>query len=326
MVDVTFIGGGPVGLFGACCAGLHGLSAKIIEAMPQLGGQLAALYPEKYIYDVGGFPKILAKDLVANLIEQAMRFKPAVCTGERALELYGDVQSGFTVVTDRAVHRTRTVVCTVGLGAFTPRRLDAPGVKEFEGRGVYYFVSRLADFAGQRVLIAGGGDSAVDWALALLPIAASVTLVHRRGTFRAQEASVQAMMDSAVDVRLFHEISRLEGDERLRTAWIVDNRSGSECSLQVDACILALGFTPDLGPVTRWGIGVVDDRIPVGPAGETNVPGIFAAGDAVDYPGKLKLIASGFGEVATAVAQAKRYIDPNARIHIHSTHVKLPVG
>ena len=320
-VDVTFIGGGPVGLFGACCAGLHSMSAKIIEALPHLGGQPAALYPEKYIYDVPAFPKILAKDLIANLIEQAMQFDPVVCTGERALELRGDVERGFEVVTDRGVHPTRTVICTVGLGAFVPRRLGVPGEERFEGRGVHYFVTRLADFRERRVLIVGGGDSAVDWALALAPLAASVVLVHRRGTFRAQENSVETLFASPVDVRLFHEVRRIEGDDCVRRVVLAENRSGEETTLEVDAVILALGFTPDLGPVSTWGFDLNEDRIRVATTGETSIPGVFAAGDAVDYPGKLKLIAGGFGEVATAVAQAKRYVDPKARLQIHSSNL-----
>ncbi len=325
-VDITIIGGGPVGLFGACCAGLHGLSTKIIEALPQLGGQLAALYPEKYIYDVAGFPKVLAKDLVANLTEQAMQFNPSVCTGERALELRQEGKEGFTIVTDRAHHRTRAVICTVGLGAFSPRRLDVPGVADFEGRGVHYFVSSLSDFADQRLLIVGGGDAAVDWALALEPIAAAITLVHRRGAFRAQQSSVDALFASSVEVKLFHEVRQITGDDRLQRAVIFENRSGAETALGVDAVILALGFTPDLGPISTWGLHVNEDRICVNSAGETNIPGVFAAGDAVDYPGKLKLIAGGFGEVATAVAQAKRYIDPSARLQIHSTNLKIPAN
>lgn len=320
-VDITLIGGGPVGLFGACCAGLHGMSTKIIEALPQLGGQPAALYPEKYIYDIAGFPKITGKDLITNLTKQAMQFEPAVCTDERAIELHGNSHDGFTIVTDKAVHRTRTIVCTVGLGAFTPRRLAAEGIKQFEGRGVYYFISRLSDFEGQHLLIVGGGDAAVDWALAMEPIAASVTLAHRRGTFRAQQANVDRLMSSSVDVKLFHELTRLEGNDRPQQATLSNTSAGTETTLPVDAVILALGFTPNLGPISTWGLELKDNRICVSTTGETNIPGIFAAGDAVEYPGKLKLIAGGFGEVATAVAQAKRYVDPNARIQIHSTNV-----
>lgn len=320
-VDITLIGGGPVGLFGACCAGLHGMSAKIIEALPQLGGQPAALYPEKYIYDVAGFPKILAKDLIENLTKQAMQFKPTVCTNERALELHGNVEEGFTIITDKAAHRTKAVVCTVGLGAFSPRRLNVPGVDTFEGRGVTYFVSRLAQFKDQRVLIVGGGDAAVDWALALEPVASSVTLAHRRGTFRAHQSSVERLLESSVDVKLFHEMTRLEGGNRPERATLINNRSGNETTMPIDAVILALGFTPNLGAINQWGLQLKDNRICVSTTGETNIPGVFAAGDAVEYPGKLKLIAGGFGEVATAVAQAKRYVNPDARIQIHSTNI-----
>lgn len=323
VVDVLIIGGGPVGLFGATCAGLHGMSTTVIEALPELGGQPMALYPEKYIYDVAGFPKILAKDLIANLIEQAERFNPTFCTNERALELYGNIDQGFSVVTDRSIHRARTVVCTVGLGAFTPRRHDAPGVEAFEGKGVYYYVPRLGDLANQRILIVGGGDAAVDWALALEPIAQSITLIHRRGTFRALQKSVDVLMESRVDVRLFHDLCAVEGDEKVRRAVVRDSREGTQTSLEVDAVILSLGFTPDLGPVATWNMELADGHICVDSRGESSVAGIFAAGDAVTYPGKLRLIAGGFGEVATAVAGAKRYVDPDARVQIHSSNMSL---
>lgn len=323
LVDITFVGGGPVGLYGAFYAGMQGLSARIIEALPQLGGQLTALYPEKHIYDVGGFPKVLAKDLAARLIEQSQRFNPEICLDERVLDLSKTPSGVFRLLTTRGERLSKTVVLTAGIGAFEPRRLDAPGVLELEGKGVYYTVLNLSEFAGKSVLIVGGGDSAVDWALELEPIAKKVTLIHRRNAFRAHPTSVDQMMDSRVDVKVHYELRRVEGEGRVEGAVIFDNRDDTEEAIDVDAVVLALGFTPDLGPIHNWGIEMEGDEIPVDQTGATNVKGVFAAGDIVTYPGKLKLIASGFGEVATAVGQAKRLINPDARIHIHSSNLKI---
>lgn len=327
LVDITFIGAGPTGLYGTYYAGLHGLSTRIIEALPQLGGQLAALYPEKYIYDVGGFPKILAKELVANLIEQATQYNPDIRLGERVVELGVKEGEPFELKTDTgSIYPTKTVVITAGIGAFSPRRLEVPGIEAYEGKGIYYTVSDAAKFAGASVLVIGGGDSAVDWALMLENTARQVTLIHRRKDFRAHAESVNQLMRSKVQVKVHHELRSVHGGERLERAVIYDNRDGSETELEVDAIVCALGFTPDLGPLKEWGLEIVDDSIPVKSTGETNIPGVFAAGDIATYPGKLKLIASGFGEAATAVGQAKRIIDPKARIHIHSTNVKPPAA
>ncbi len=323
LVDITFVGGGPVGLYGAFYAGMQGLSARIIEALPQLGGQLTALYPEKHIYDVGGFPKVMAKDLAAKLIEQSQRFNPIVCLNERVLDLIQTPSGEFCLRTTRGDRYSKTVVLTAGIGAFEPKRLDVPGVLELEGRGVYYTVLNLSDFADKSVLIVGGGDSAVDWALELEPIARRVTLIHRRKAFRAHQTSVDKMMDSRVDVKVHYELRRIEGEDRVEGAVIYDNRDDTEEAIGVDAVVLALGFTPDLGPIHDWGIEMEGDEIPVDQTGATNIRGVFAAGDIVTYPGKLKLIASGFGEVATAVGQAKRLISPDARIHIHSSNLKI---
>lgn len=324
-VDITFIGAGPTGLYGAYYAGLHGLSTRIIEALPQLGGQLAALYPEKYIYDVGGFPKVLAKELVANLIEQATQYDPEIRLGERVEELVVTEGEPFVLKTHTGrAYPTKTVVITAGIGAFSPRRLEVPGIEEYEEKGIYYTVSDASQFSGASVLVIGGGDSAVDWALMLEGVARQVTLIHRRKDFRAHAESVNQLMRSKVEVKVHHELRSVQGDERLRRAVVYDNRDNSETELEVDAIVCALGFTPNLGPLKEWGIEIVDDTIPVKSTAETNIRGVFAAGDIATYPGKLKLIASGFGEVATAVGQAKRIIDPKARIHIHSTNVKRP--
>lgn len=321
-VDVTFVGGGPVALYGLFYAGMLGLSTRVIESLPELGGQLTALYPEKKIYDVPGFPSVLARDLVAQLRQQASRFLQDVRTGETVQHLRPLADGGYLLQTGVGEYPSRTVIITSGAGAFTPRKLQLPEAEQFEGRGIQYTVSRLEDFRNRSVLVVGGGDSAVDWALTLQPVAARVTLIHRRGQFRAAWESVQQLLNSGVDVRLYHEIKRLEGGERLEAAVIYDNRSGEECRLPVDEIVLALGYVPNLGPIRSWGLELEGDSIVVRSDMSTNLPGIFAAGDVVTYPGKVKLIATGFGEVATAVASARRFVNPAARTPVHSSSLK----
>lgn len=323
--DVTIIGGGPVGLFGAFYAGLRGMRVKIIDSLPELGGQLTALYPEKYVYDMPGFPEVLAKDLAAQLIRQAMRFKPTVCLEERA-ETLERVDDLWVITTSKGVrHYTRTIVICAGAGAFTPRKLDAEGVAEFEGKGVYYGVRDKSIFAGKRLLIVGGGDSAVDWALNLYPIAQEVTLIHRRDEFRAHEHSVQELRRSPVRVLTPYEIRRVYGNGQLEGAIIFHNKTQEELNLPVDAVILNLGFVASLGPIKSWGLELQGNQIVVDEYMRTNLPGVYAAGDVCTHPGKLKLIATGVGEVCTAVNHAKSVIDPNAKMFPgHSSDMQLP--
>lgn len=323
--DITIIGGGPVGLFGAFYAGLRGMRTKIIDSLPELGGQLTALYPEKYVYDMPGFPEVLAKDLAAQLIRQAMRFQPTVCLEERAeqLQRVGDI---WAITTSKGItHYTRTVVICAGAGAFTPRKLEAEGVAEFEGRGVYYGVRDKSMFAGKRLLIVGGGDSAVDWALNLYPIAREVTLIHRRNEFRAHERSVQELRRSPVRILTPYEIRRVVGNGHVERAIIFHNKTQEELELPVDAVILNLGFVASLGPIKNWGLKLQGNQIVVDEFMRTNLPGVYAAGDVCTYPSKLKLIATGVGEVCIAVNHAKSVIDPNAKMFPgHSSDMQLP--
>lgn len=313
LYDITIVGGGPVGLYGLYTAGMRGMRAKVIDALPELGGQVTAMYPEKYIYDVGGFPKVLGKTFIQGCKEQGLAAKPTVVLNETVQHLERLPQGTFRLITDKGEHLTRTVVFAVGIGAFRPKTLPAPGVKEFEGRGVSYFVTDIGRYAGKRVLIVGGGDSAVDWANMLKTRASRVTLIHRRGEFRAHEGSVQEMMDGKVDVRTFHELKEIRGVDRVTGATIYDNRTKAETSLDLDEVILSLGFTADLGPIKECGLRFENDLIVVNTKMETNIPGVYGAGDCVTYPGKLKLIATGFGEAAIAVNMAKTFIDPQAK-------------
>jgi thioredoxin reductase len=324
ITDIAVIGGGPTGLFAAFYAGMRQASVKVIESMPQLGGQLSALYPEKYIYDVAGFPKVLAQDLIQNLIEQANLFKPTYCLDEKVLKVTKKEERMFEIVTQKQVHLARSVIITAGCGAFEPRKLDLLGSERFESTNLFYFVKDKKQFAGKNVLIAGGGDSAVDWALMLEPIAKSVTLIHRRDKFRAHEHSVELLMNSSVHVLTPREIVGLHGGDRIEKVTIADKKSGVQEELNVDAVIVSFGFVSSLGPIQEWGLEIENGAIKVNSRMETNIPGIYAAGDIATYPGKVKLIAVGFGEAPTAVNNAKQYLDPDARLQpAHSSNLKL---
>ena len=325
--DVTVIGGGPTGLFAAFYAGMRGLSCRIVDSLPELGGQLTALYPEKYIYDVGGFPKILAKDLAKNLTEQAMQFEPEVVLDEEvgALDREGD---HFVLRGRTADHRTKSIVIAAGKGAFEPKRLKCPGYEELLYSGVHYAVRNPDEYRDRKVLIVGGGDSALDWALILKDRCADLTLIHRREGFRAHESSVQQMMAAceagAMELKTFHEVREIHGNGRVEGVTIYDNRTDEETRLDVDAVLTFLGFKPDLGPIREWGFELAKNRIVVNQLMETSVPGIYAAGDITAYEGKLDLIATGFSEAAIAVNNAVHFVDPDARVNPgHSTNMAI---
>jgi len=323
-VDIAIIGGGPAGMFAAFYGGMRQASVKVIESMPQLGGQLAALYPEKYIYDVAGFPKVTAQELVNQLSKQMELFDPTLCLEEKVLEVKKLEERSFAITTDKATHYAKAVIITAGVGAFSPRRLDLPEAARFEKINLHYFVNDLEQFRDQHVLISGGGDSAVDWSLMLEPIAASVTLIHRRDKFRAHEHSVQQLMNSSIQVITPHEITKLHGDERIERVTLQHVKSQEEIELPVDAVIVNFGFVSSLGPIAEWGLDIEGGSIVVDSRMETNIPGIFAAGDITTYPGKLKLIAVGFGEAPTAINNAKVYVDPTAKLSPgHSSNMKL---
>ncbi|MDQ6419872.1 NAD(P)/FAD-dependent oxidoreductase [Paenibacillus sp. LHD-117] len=323
-VDILIIGGGPAGMFAAFYGGMRQASVKIIESMPQLGGQLAALYPEKYIYDVAGFPKVTAQELVDRLKEQIDLFKPEVCLEEKVVNVKKKDERLFEVTTDRTVHYAKAVIITAGVGAFEPRRLELPEASRYEGKNLHYFVGDLQRFKDKRVLVSGGGDSAVDWSLMLEPIAKSVTLIHRRDKFRAHEHSVENLMSSSVNVVTPTEITALHGDETITKVTLTNVKSNETTELDVDAVIVNFGFVSSLGPIAEWGITIQGGSIVVDTRMETNIPGIFAAGDITTYPGKLKLIAVGFGEAPTAINNAKVYVDPGAKLSPgHSSNMKL---
>jgi thioredoxin reductase len=323
-VDLAIIGAGPTGLFAAFYAGLRQMSVKLIDSLEILGGQLTTLYPEKYIYDVPGFHRVLAKDLAARLIEQGMQYGAVPCLGEQVKTLVFDPETlTYTIQTSKTVHHTRAILIAAGVGAFAPKTLPLANAPQYESRGLYYFVPHLEEFRDQRILIVGGGDSAVDWANTLTGLTQSQTLIHRRDTFRAHEESVARMLAGPTKIYTFHELKAMGGDEHIQWATIYDNRTNSEQTIEVDAVLVNVGFSNSLGPIKNWEIEIQGGSIKVDSTMHTNRPGIFAAGDVVTYPGKLKLIATGFGEAATAVNHAKKYLDPSANVFPgHSTNLQ----
>ncbi|MPY78440.1 MAG: NAD(P)-binding protein [Actinophytocola sp.] len=328
-VDVLIVGAGPTGLFAAYYAGFRGLRVGVLDSLPEPGGQINAMYPEKDIYDVAGFPAVRGRDLVESLLAQAEPFDPVYLLGHRAEELERHPDSAqpagpetFTVTTHRGTQvSAKAVIITGGIGTFTPRPL--PVAKEFEDGdppGLAYFVRRLDDYKDTDVVIVGGGDSAFDWAQALHSRANSVTLVHRRETFRAHPTTVSAVAESDVDIVTNAQVSKVIGNGAIESVEITATNDTVH-TVPCQRIIAALGFTANLGPLLKWGVDVENRRhIPVDTSMQTNVPGVFAAGDINDYPGKVRLIAVGFGEAATAVNNAAHHIDPGQPVFPgHST-------
>ncbi len=315
--DVTIIGAGPSGLFGAFYGGLREMRVKIIDALEDAGGQLTALYPEKIIYDAPGFPTVISEDLVKYLLEQAMQWNPTMCLGERVQTLIRGEDGIITLGTNKGSHRSKTVVIAAGVGAFQSKKLPNPELAQYEdAKGLFYMVREKGWFRDKNVLVVGGGDSAVDWALNLKDLAKSVNLIHRRDEFRAHAASVTQLQNSSVKIRLFHELKTAEGDGKIERAIIFDNRSKAETVLQVDAIILTLGFSVDLGPIKTWGLEMAGTRyIKVNGKMETNIPGVYAAGDIASEGDMepLNLIVDGFAQATRAVNFAFQYTHPGAK-------------
>ncbi|MEU9015809.1 NAD(P)/FAD-dependent oxidoreductase [Streptomyces sp. NPDC048479] len=312
-VDVLIIGAGPTGLFAGYCAGFRGLSAAIVDAQLEAGGQISALYPEKAIHDIAGFPRVRGRDLVAGLLDQALSHGAELMLGHQAETLSSDGEHSLTVTTDQGARITAgAVVITGGIGSFTPRPL--PAADSFRGTGVASFIPEPKRYAGLDVVIAGGGDSAFDWACALSALAASVTLVHRRSVFRAHRASVEQARRLGVRIVTEAEITRLSGPHGeshgpLSTV-SVRTCTGAEETLPCQGLVAALGFTSAIGPLAGWGLKLHQRKIVVDSTMRTTMPRVFAAGDITQYPGKVRLMAVGFGEAATAVNNAAVLLDP----------------
>lgn len=311
-VDIAIVGAGPTGLFAAYYAGFRGLSTAIIDTLPEPGGQVTAMYPEKAIFDVAGFVNIKGRDLVANLVEQAAAFNPEYLLGVRAEKLsYTAEGKPVLTMADGNELTCGAILITGGLGSFTSRPL--PAADAFGGAGVMFFVKELERLAGHDVVIVGGGDSAFDWALALQPLAKSVTLIHRRDKFRAHAATVAKVQSLPVEIIVNAEVTRLHGDAQVVGCEVLV-KGAQPRVLPADTVVAALGFTADLGPLAEWGLTLDKRHIVVDSSTATNLPRVFAAGDISEYPGKVRLIAVGFGEAATAVNNAAVIIDPSAHL------------
>jgi ferredoxin/flavodoxin---NADP+ reductase len=320
ITDITIIGGGPTGIFALFYAGMRKATAQIVDALPELGGQLTALYPEKYIFDVAGFPKVLAKDLVRSLAEQAKQFNQPWHLAQRVVGLEEE-DGHFVLVTETDRFPTRSIVIAAGIGAFAPRRLPQACAEPWYGRGIFDMVADPEVFRAQRVVIIGGGDSAFDWGTQLLDRAAHVSIVHRSDRFRAHAATVaqyqEAVAAGRASLFTFHELNEIEciqTPDRFSHIVIRDVKAKTTQRLDADAVLSMLGFVSDIGPLVDWGLQLEKDEIVVNSQMETGRAGIYAAGDVTTYPGKLKLIACGFAEAATAVNQAVHWIYPEKKI------------
>ena len=328
--DITIVGGGPTGIFALFYAGMRRATAQIVDALPELGGQLTALYPEKYIFDVAGFPKVLAKDLVKSLADQVKQFNQPIHLTQRVTGLEEE-DGHFVLVTETDRFPSKSLVIAAGIGAFSPRRLPQACAQPWYGRGIYDVVTDPEVFRGQRVVIIGGGDSAFDWGTQLLDRAERVTIVHRSDRFRAHGATI-AQFQAAVDAGraglfTFHELFDIKcvgGSDKFSHVELREVKAKTTRAIDADVVLPMLGFVSDLGPLAEWGLTLEKDEIVVNSMMETGRPGIYAAGDIVTYPGKLKLIATGFGEAATAVNQAVHWIYPDRKVAPgHSSNMEI---
>ncbi|MGK7378910.1 NAD(P)/FAD-dependent oxidoreductase [Planococcus sp. 1R117A] len=319
--DITIIGGGPTGLFASFYGGMRKMKVKIIDSLPQLGGQLTELYPDKFIYDVGGFEKVLAKDLVDNLVRQANYGDPAICLEETVAEVEREGDH-FMIRTDKDEHYTKSILLTAGVGAFQPRKIGVENSEPFEGKTLHYGVKDLTMFHDKKVVVLGGGDSAVDWAMMLENVASHVILSHRREKMTAHEANIDTLLQSKVEVKKPYGVKELVGENGQVREIILVDKEGNEEQIEADHVIVNYGNITSLGPIKEWGLEMEKNSVVVNSKMETSIPGIYAAGDIATYEGKVKLIAVGFGEAPTAINNAKAYLDPKSKIQpLHSTSV-----
>lgn len=324
--DLLIIGAGPTGLFAVFEAGLLKLKCHIIDALPQPGGQLAELYPKKPIFDIPGFPEVMAGDLVHNLMEQIKQFQPGFTLNERAEIIEKLADGTFIVTTDKGTqHQANAIAIAGGLGSFEPRKPEIEGLSLFEDKGVEYFVKNPELFRKKHIVIAGGGDSALDWSIFLTHVAASVTLIHRRNEFRGALDSVEKLQDLKNKGRIKlitpAEVSALHGHEHL--TGITINHDGVQKELAADYLIPLFGLSPKLGPIANWGLEIEKNAIKVNNAldYQTNIPGIYAIGDVNTYPGKLKLILCGFHEATLMCQSVYQHMNPGKKYVLKYTTV-----
>ncbi|MGT2887438.1 NAD(P)/FAD-dependent oxidoreductase [Streptococcus didelphis] len=321
-IDITIIGGGPVGLFAAFYAGLRGMKVKIIESLSELGGQPAILYPEKVIYDIPAYPALNGAELTDNLIKQISRFddRMTICLKEE-VETFEKVDNFFKIKTNKTIHESKAIIIACGNGSFSPRMLGLEGEENFADNNIFYNVHSLDQFKDKKILICGGGDSAVDWGLALYGIAESVSIIHRRDAFRAHEHSVELLKASGVNILTPYIPIEIRGENgKADQLKIQKVKSDEEMILDLDALIVSFGFSTSNKNLKNWNLDHKRSSLNVNSLFQTSQEGVYAIGDAAEYPGKVKLIATGFGEAPTAVNQAINYIYPDRDNRIvHST-------
>jgi len=329
IIDLTIIGGGPTGIFAAFQCGMNNISCRVIESMPQLGGQLRALYPEKHIYDVAGFPEVPAASLVDSLWQQTERYSPEVVTGETVVSFRKLENGNFEVSTDAgSVFESRALLLSAGLGAFSPRKLPQLGdISDLEGSSVFYAVKAKSDFEGKRVVIVGGGDSALDWTVGLQGVASGITLVHRMHEFQGHGKTAREVDEArdagTVDVHLNTEVASIERRGEGIASVQLRRKNASVCTVEADRLLLLIGFKSNLGPIANWGLELVDNAVVVDAHMKTSVDGLYAAGDIASYPGKLKIIQTGLSDAAMAVRHSLTYIKPGEKIRHSFSSVKM---
>jgi thioredoxin reductase (NADPH) len=326
--DVAIIGAGPVGLFAVFECGMLKMRCHVVDALDAIGGQCTALYPEKPIYDIPAHPSIAAADLIERLGEQAAPFEPVFHLGQQVTALTPAADGRWLVETSAGRRiDARAVIVAAGVGAFGPNRPPLDGLEQYEGRCVHYLVRRRQDFAGKRVVIAGGGDSAVDWAISLAEVASRIMVVHRRPKFRAAPESVarmeQLVRDGRIEMVVPYQLSGLEGDGETLTGVRVATLDGEERLLEADALLPFFGLSMNLGPIAEWGLDLERGHILVDPSTcATSAPGVFAIGDVATYPRKLKLILTGFAEAAQAAHAIHPLVHPDEVLHFEYSTTK----
>lgn len=332
VTDIVIIGAGPVGLFAIFEAGMLKMKAHVIDALDMAGGQCAALYPEKPIYDIPGYPSVMAAELIEKLKEQAAPFSPEYHMGQRVEKIQQTAQ-GFTLATSMGTTiDCKAVIIAAGCGAFGPNRPPLEGIEQFEGKSIFYLVARREDFRGKKVVIAGGGDSAVDWAISLSELTEKLYVVHRRAKFRCapeSQSRLEALAkEGKIEMVVPYQLARLEGKDGKLSSVIVATLEGEEKTLPADMLLPFFGLSMELGPIADWGLNLDQNHIAVTASTcSTSTPGIFAIGDIATYENKLKLILSGFAEAAQACYAAYKIVHPNEALHFeYSTTKGVPAA
>lgn len=309
--DIIIIGGGPIGMFAAFYAGMRNAKTKMIESLPVLGGQVALLYPEKTLYDVGGYAGVTGKELVHQLTAQMQHFHQTICLEEEVTHIQKLDDHLFELTTSKGIHYSKTIVIATGQGSFNPRKLTVPDADNYEDNNLHYIVKQIEQYRDKTVVICGGGDTAVDWALTLESVAKKVYLVHRRDRFRAHEGSVEMLKSSSIELLTPFVPHELMGEGNSLSSVIFKETRGNKLKkIDLDYFIVNYGFVSKLGPVKQWGLDLDRTDIIVNSKMETSIDGIYAAGDSITFDGKIKLIATGFGEAPTAVNHAVHSIHP----------------